>query len=240
MVARVVAAFQLEDPQRFSSEFQRSIETFCSLEAAEFKVLLPCLQELQDWHYTKAFAKVLEVAKWGLEHGSEPEGPEVWRQCSMMLAEVALDAAVYLPDVFIPEPDEETSDQAAVSGSSAPEFDLACSILSGVRLPRPVPVTAKLTGSQAADANHQGAQRLCQWSQRLWRAGHGSARGRCVPSDEGVERKHRPRRFATAQPGPLSLPPNCWWPLWTRPRAVCFCGMQKNWDAKSSQKPGIW
>lgn len=165
MVARVVAAFQLEDPQRFSSEFQRSIETFCSLEAAEFKVLLPCLQELQDWHYTKAFAKVLEVAKWGLEHGSEPEGPEVWRQCSMMLAEVALDAAVYLPDVFIPEPDEETSDQAAVSGSSAPEFDLACSILSGVRLPRPVP---------AADANHQGAQRLCQWSQRLWRAGHGS------------------------------------------------------------------
>ena len=27
----------LQDPQRFSSEFLRSIETFCSLEAAEFK-----------------------------------------------------------------------------------------------------------------------------------------------------------------------------------------------------------
>lgn len=167
MVARVVAAFQLEDPQRFSSEFLRSIETFCSLEAAEFKVLLPSLQELQDWHCTKAFAKVLEVARWGLEHGFEPEGQEVWRQCAMMLAEVALDAAVYLPDVFIPEPDEETSDQAvAVSGSAPPEFVLACSILSGIRLPRPVP---------AADANHQGAQRLSRWSRRLWWAGQHSA-----------------------------------------------------------------
>ena len=30
-------AMILQDPQRFSSEFLRSIETFCSLEAAEFK-----------------------------------------------------------------------------------------------------------------------------------------------------------------------------------------------------------
>lgn len=183
MVARVVAAFQLEDPQRFSSEFQRCIETFCSLEAAEFKVLLPSLQELQDWHCTKAFAKVLEVARWGLEHGSEPEGQEVWRQCAMMLAEVALDAAVYLPDVFIPEPDEETSDQAVVklSGAAPPEFVLACSILSGMRLPRPVP---------AADANHPGAQRLSRWSRRLWCAGQHSVRAKVLHGVHGVQRDH--------------------------------------------------
>eukprot|EP00439_Symbiodinium_sp_Y106_P065274 s2324_g10.t1 len=48
-------------------------------------------------------SQVLQTATWGLEDAQLSESPEVWRQCSLMLAEVALDAAVYLPDVSIPE-----------------------------------------------------------------------------------------------------------------------------------------
>ncbi|CAE7461471.1 CACNA1S [Symbiodinium sp. CCMP2592] len=119
MVARVVAAFQVEDPRQFSAEFQRNLWALCLLPPSEFQVLLPCLQELQDWQATPGFGKVLETATWGLglslrgdpvgldleglEDAQLSESPEVWRQCSLMLAEVALDAAVYLPDVSIPE-----------------------------------------------------------------------------------------------------------------------------------------
>eukprot|EP00434_Breviolum_minutum_P001145 symbB.v1.2.001003.t1/scaffold43.1/size391093/32 len=159
IVARVVAAFQLEDPRQFTSEFQHAIEAFCQLEPSEFKVLLPCLQELQDWHFTKAFAKVLEVAHWGLEC-SDSQRMEAWRQCAMMVAEVALDAAVYLPEVSLPPLDdpEVTGHRLAASA----EFALSCSLLNGVRLPRPVP---------AADAKHEGVRRLCKWSRRLWLTG---------------------------------------------------------------------
>jgi len=170
IVARVVAAFQLEDPRQFTSEFQHAIEAFCQLEPSEFKVLLPCLQELQDWHFTKAFAKVLEVAHWGLEC-SDSQRMEAWRQCAMMVAEVALDAAVYLPEVSLPPLDdpEVTGHRLAASA----EFALSCSLLNGVRLPRPVP---------AADAKHEGVRRLCKWSRRLWLTGRqlvGTSNGDC-------------------------------------------------------------
>eukprot|EP00913_Durusdinium_trenchii_P006682 g6279.t1 len=42
ILARVVAAFQLEDPRQFASEFERSLKTFTRLQPLEFKALLPC------------------------------------------------------------------------------------------------------------------------------------------------------------------------------------------------------
>ncbi|CAE7885026.1 unnamed protein product [Symbiodinium microadriaticum] len=42
MVARVVAAFQVEDPRQFSAEFQRNLWALCLLPPSEFQVLLPC------------------------------------------------------------------------------------------------------------------------------------------------------------------------------------------------------
>lgn len=162
MVARVVAAFQVEDPRQFSAEFQRNLWALCLLPPSEFQVLLPCLQELQDWQATPGFGKVLETATWGLEDAQLSESPEVFRQCSMMLAEVALDAAVYLPEVSIPDISMEVEVPPAScssSSSSSRAGQLAQMQFGSRRIPRPVP---------AADPTHEGVQRLCQWSRRLW------------------------------------------------------------------------
>ncbi|CAE7560756.1 unnamed protein product, partial [Symbiodinium natans] len=148
MLARVVAAFQVEDPRQFSAEFQRTLWALCLLPPQEFQVLLPCLQELQDWQATPGFGKVLEVAVWGLEETQLSESPEVWRQCSMMLAEVALDAAVYLPEVAIPEIcAEEVPSPSPASSSRSAEVAHARLAASRLRAPRPVP---------AADPTHEG------------------------------------------------------------------------------------
>ncbi|CAK9082771.1 unnamed protein product [Durusdinium trenchii] len=40
ILARVVAAFQLEDPRQFASEFERSLKTFTRLQPLEFKAQL--------------------------------------------------------------------------------------------------------------------------------------------------------------------------------------------------------
>ncbi|OLQ06876.1 hypothetical protein AK812_SmicGene9749 [Symbiodinium microadriaticum] len=56
---------------------------------------------------------------------------EVFRQCSMMLAEVALDAAVYLPEVSIPDISMEVEVPPAScssSSSSSRAGQLACMV----------------------------------------------------------------------------------------------------------------
>merc|ERR1719458_129273 len=127
VVARVVSAWQLEDPRLFEQEFQRSLPALCRLDPEEFQVLLPCLQEVHDWHLTPALAAVLQTA-FAAVKGCEDDlssshlSGEVWRQCALMLAEVALDAAAAVP--------------------------VASSVLaSGPQLPRPV---------QAADPENPG------------------------------------------------------------------------------------
>eukprot|EP00933_Yihiella_yeosuensis_P003527 TRINITY_DN10644_c4_g4_i1.p1 TRINITY_DN10644_c4_g4~~TRINITY_DN10644_c4_g4_i1.p1 ORF type:complete len:579 (+),score=114.22 TRINITY_DN10644_c4_g4_i1:51-1739(+) len=165
MIARVAAAFQLEDPQRYLVEFQRSLPTFCRLSPSEFKYLLPCLQETQDWHLTPALAKVLEVAHWGLSTGvgSDGDSTEIWRQCALMLTEVALDAAVYLPEAPVPEPPLVWKGKADTMMPQSALANVAAIAMSTVaKLPRPVP---------AADAGNDGVRRLCGWSFCLWSAG---------------------------------------------------------------------
>lgn len=178
-VARVAAAWQLEDPEKFSFEFERSLPALCRLHPAEFAVLLPCLHELQDWHLTPALAKVLDVALASQQKGVTaaevvPNALEVWRQCALMLTEVALDAAAYLPDAPLPEP--------PTTGTSAEELGRcrssaygqlgrgACPPLpqAAANLPRPL---------QAADPKHDGVRRLCMWSYALWQAGVSSTAG---------------------------------------------------------------
>lgn len=191
LVARVAAAFQLEDPRRFDAEFRRSLPAFCGgLGPAEFQVLLPCLQELQDWHLTPALAKVLEVAHWGLlsaRAGQNNDASEVWRQCAMMLAEVALDAAVYLPEASMTEPPTSEEDLASTSQPTTDArrceiFAVASAAFSaggGVRLPRPL---------QAADTDHAGVRRLASWSCSLWSAGAPwlSARGGALMAELSI------------------------------------------------------
>eukprot|EP00929_Paragymnodinium_shiwhaense_P096609 TRINITY_DN58248_c0_g1_i1.p1 TRINITY_DN58248_c0_g1~~TRINITY_DN58248_c0_g1_i1.p1 ORF type:complete len:740 (-),score=220.17 TRINITY_DN58248_c0_g1_i1:47-2158(-) len=170
VVARLVAAWQLEDPRHFSAEFLRALPVFCRLPNLEFSMFLPSVNDLYDWHTTEAFGKVFEVAWETLRPSatlgwSQSEASEVRRQCSFMLAEVALDAAAYLPEApFLPA----APVVPAVSSTSRPqqrESATAHGLLSGsapAQLPRP---------SQAADAAHPGVQKLAAWSHALWHVG---------------------------------------------------------------------
>jgi len=136
----------------------------------EFQVLLPCLQEVHDWHLTPALAAVLQTAM-AAAKGCEDElcsrlqlSGEVWRQCALMLAEVALDAAAYLPEAPLPAAPELDSMTPQPLAAVAATVPVASSVLAtGPKLPRPV---------QAADPENPGVQRLRDWSCALWFAGH--------------------------------------------------------------------
>lgn len=157
MVARLLGAWQLEEPRRFQTEFQQSLPILCRLEPSDFKALLPCLQEMQEWHTTCALHAVLEVALWGL---SGKEGAlEAFQQAALMLSEVALDAAVYLPDAAIPTaPDSSTG----CSQTPPPPLPFTAPGVRPLQLPRPL---------EAADACDPGVLRLASWSRRLWQEG---------------------------------------------------------------------
>lgn len=166
LVARVAAVWQLEDPRQFSSEFQRSLPNFCRLSPVEFAVLLPCIHEMHEWHLTPAFGKIIKIALEFWQEDTTPIGSEVWSQCALMLTEVALDAAAYLPEAPVPD---------VPAGLEEPKISaLAASTIKtplptpGVNLPRPL---------QAADPEHRGVRSLCSWSSMLWRAGQTHAHG---------------------------------------------------------------
>lgn len=166
VVARVVAVFQLEDPRRYLSEFQRSIPVFCTLPDSDFQILLPSLQETQDWHLTPAFGKILELTMSYLDAPSNkfPDANAVWRHAALMLVEIALDAAVYLPEAAVPEPPSEPQqfDTAVYSCPAFPAAVSASTMSVAVTLPRPVP---------AADPQYVGVKHLCGWSNCFWSAG---------------------------------------------------------------------
>merc|ERR1712232_950854 len=166
LIARVVAAWQLEDPRQFSREFRQSLEVFCRLQCDEFNVLLPCLQETPDWHLSGALSKVLASTLVSLDPDAEAvDVQEIRQQCCLMLTEVALDAAAYLPEapLLAPPPRIElpggrvTEPERVASSSS-----WRSSASEDAKLPRPL---------QAADAEHPGVLKLCAWSAMLWDAG---------------------------------------------------------------------
>ncbi|CAK0882090.1 unnamed protein product [Prorocentrum cordatum] len=165
LVARLAAAWQLEDPRQFSVEFQRSLPAFCALPPADFAVLLPCIQETHDWHLTPALGAVLRtaLAAAGAE-ASLPDAAEVWRQAAGMLTEVALDAAAYLPEAPLCAPPQRLlqrcRDGAAAAAAAAAAPPVRPVVPS--RMPRPVP---------AAEPAGHGVQMLCDWSCVLWAAG---------------------------------------------------------------------
>jgi len=167
LLARVAAAWQLEDPRRFETEFSRSLKAFCRLRPAEFAVLLPCVHELHDWHLTPALGQVLQIALVAQdEEARVPSAAEAWRQCALMLAEVSLDAAAYLPEAPLPEvPPQYLPTCADDIASSSADGPLA------VGLPLPQATLAQVPRPpQAADAEHPGVVRLCTWSLALWNA----------------------------------------------------------------------
>lgn len=158
LVARVVAVWQTEDPMRFAQEFQRSLPALCRLPCAEFVVLLPAVQTLDDWHLTPALGGVLEAALWSLEEG-EAAGHGPQRACALtMLTEVALDAAAYLPEAFLPPAPELAS---AIAAAPWLATQVAVATVSSA-LPRP---------AIAADAAHPGVMSLTAWSRALWLRG---------------------------------------------------------------------
>lgn len=94
-----------------------------------------------------------------------PHVGDVFRQCALMLTEVALDAAAYLPEASVPRPVWEGAAPGAAASSSAAAPGAAS-------LPRELPRPL-----QAADAAHEGVRRLCRWSCALWSAGASACRG---------------------------------------------------------------
>uniref|UniRef100_A0A7S4Q5U3 Uncharacterized protein n=1 Tax=Alexandrium monilatum TaxID=311494 RepID=A0A7S4Q5U3_9DINO len=182
LVARVAAAWQLEDARQFSAEFQRSLPALCRLAPAEFQVLLPCIQETHDWHLTPAFGAVLhstlsalvQQAAVGSSQASDGRGAgeASWRQGALMLTEVALDAAAYLPEAALDEGarlPEVLPQTVHASAPSAASLGLAASAAPRTtQMPRPL---------QAADPEHPGVLRLCDWSCALWAAGAGCTAG---------------------------------------------------------------
>lgn len=169
VLARFAAAWQLEDPRTFAAEFSRSLPVFCRLAVAEFRVLLPCVQEMDDWHLTHALGKVLSCALESAADDGSSEPCEAWRQCALMLSEVALDAAAYLPDAPLP-PTRMPAGPIRAGSRRVDDVGLADAVPASAltalyqrnNLPRPL---------QAADADHEGVQRLVSWSCNLWRVG---------------------------------------------------------------------
>lgn len=156
LVARVIAVWQVEDPVRFEQEFRRSLVLLSRMSLSEFETLVPCIHELQDWHLTPAFAKVLELADQALS--SEDTARRAFRPCALMLTEVALDAAVVLHEAPVPEAPASSSPASSGSGLM-PVTDVE---------PRaadfPVPFLADLSRPVA----RFGAQRLASWSRHIW------------------------------------------------------------------------
>eukprot|EP00928_Gymnodinium_smaydae_P030511 TRINITY_DN22671_c0_g1_i1.p1 TRINITY_DN22671_c0_g1~~TRINITY_DN22671_c0_g1_i1.p1 ORF type:complete len:727 (+),score=143.00 TRINITY_DN22671_c0_g1_i1:29-2182(+) len=167
LLARVAAAWQLEDPRMFSHEFQVSLRSFCKLGCDEYRVLLPSIHEMHDWHLSPALRKVFECALASLR---ENVG-ETRKQCCLMLTEVALDAAAYLPDAPLPNsPPMESAPPASENEALRAASAFASSVLSvtQTKMPRPL---------QAEDASHHGVLKLCEWSRAFWHAGSQSCAG---------------------------------------------------------------
>jgi hypothetical protein len=172
IVARLIGVWQVEDPMRFASEFQRSLPVLCRLPPAEFEVLLPSLHELQDWHLTPGLGKSLELLSYSLDaasscndaqsggdHGSSDGRRALMQSCALGLAEVSLDAAAYLPDAPLPV--------APATPRSAPRcesnrFETLAATIGSSNIPRP---------AVASDPTHPGVVRLCAWSAWLWAQG---------------------------------------------------------------------
>lgn len=170
MLARVIAAWQLEDPRQFSGEFQNALPVLCRLGPAEFEVLLPCIQEMQDWHLTPALGKVLEIALVTSGAGMAGGSVDAWQQSALMLTEVALDAAAYLPEAPLgqaPSLLKASHQQTEMHKGAAAGLRV---VSQPPRLPMPRPV-------QAAEAGDLGVQKLVAWSSGLWEAGAGHATG---------------------------------------------------------------
>lgn len=167
LVARLVAVWQVEDPMRFSSEFQRSLPALCRLPPAEFQVLLPSIQELQDWHLTPALGKCLELLAYSLGHNDKMTSDHgicdarrtLLQPCALGLAEVALDAAAYLPDAPVPEVPTNVPSGKCMAANS---FGALAAHIQNCDIPRPV---------MASDPSHPGVKRLCEWSAWLWTLG---------------------------------------------------------------------
>merc|ERR1712232_1454617 len=172
LIARVVAAWQLEDPRQFSREFRQCLEVFCRLQCDEFNVLLPCLHETPDWHLSGALSKVLASTLASLNPNAEAiDVEEIRQQCCLMLTEVALDAAAYLPEapLIAPPPRTELPGGRMVEPGRAAS---SSSQLRGTMCRGPGAENAKLPRPlQAADAEHPGVLKLCAWSATLWDAG---------------------------------------------------------------------
>lgn len=170
LIARVAAAWQLEDPRQFVNEFAASVDVFCRLDCESFKVLLPCIHEMPDWYLTKALTKVLEVLWAEISKESFDEGDtdslETIHQCFFMLTEVCLDGGVYLPEATLPEP--PTAGVRLTSGPSAvPAAAVDAAAFCAVKLPRPI---------AAGDVRNAGVRRLAGWSCALWQRGLAACR----------------------------------------------------------------
>eukprot|EP00746_Dinoflagellata_sp_MGD_P157504 gnl/MRDRNA2_/MRDRNA2_86227_c0_seq3.p1 gnl/MRDRNA2_/MRDRNA2_86227_c0~~gnl/MRDRNA2_/MRDRNA2_86227_c0_seq3.p1 ORF type:complete len:756 (+),score=160.06 gnl/MRDRNA2_/MRDRNA2_86227_c0_seq3:68-2269(+) len=183
MIARAVGAYQAEEPMKFAPEFRRSLEVFCKLPHAEFTVLLPGIQALSDWHLTPALGKLFEALKWASDpfgdgtpstEFSFEKGDELlqaWRQAALMLTEVCLDPAAYLPEAPLAPitVGEDVTQSNSDHGSSA---------MHGIVTPWPRGLPRPAV---AADPAHPGVQQLISWTQVLWSQGipHHS----CPPAD---------------------------------------------------------
>lgn len=160
LLARAVGAYQAEEPMKFAPEFRRSLGVFHMLPPAEFMVLLPGIQALPDWHLTPALGKIFDVLKWASDPTvqKDVDALQAWRQAALMVTEVALDPAAYLPEAPLPSAPPTTS-MLPGTGSSANHTPVE-------PWPRGVPRPAV-----AADPEHPGVQQLVSWSQVLWEQG---------------------------------------------------------------------
>lgn len=155
LVARMISVWQIEDPLCFSSEFRRSLGVLCRLPSESFQFLLPSIQELDDWHCSPALAKVLEVM---LDCMTEKDSAP-FQTCALMLAEIAMDATVYLPEAPIPPAPAKGVIQCSTK-SRAMTAKIVLDVLGDCDRPL-----------VAADPSHVGVQRLSAWSVALWVAG---------------------------------------------------------------------
>jgi len=154
VLARFVAVWQLEDPVRFAHEFSLSLRAFCRLPPAEFEVLIPALHELQDWHMTPALIKVLQVVEWAVSQAGTTSAKALCPS-ALLLTELALDAAAYLPEAITCGPPVHLPR----GGEEAPAEKLPLMLVDNWSLSRP---------AIAADWQHEGVGYLCSWSRYLW------------------------------------------------------------------------
>mmetsp|Transcript_67470 Transcript_67470/g.161892 ORF Transcript_67470/g.161892 Transcript_67470/m.161892 type:complete len:764 (+) Transcript_67470:55-2346(+) len=157
LLVRFITVYQLEDSVKFAHEFSTCMPVFCRLKPAEFQVLIPAVQNLQDWHQSPALIKVLQVAEWAVEEAVPSLAGKVFPATALMTTEVALDAIVYLPEAIPCGPPALPVQGAA--GASDTSEKLPLMLVDNWSLPRP---------AIAADWQHAGVGYLVSWSRYLW------------------------------------------------------------------------